>query len=91
MSKNAQFEVSQWTRGLVPWGKQCMSFYLGNMSRKIDNMGFYCCVSYLLKVLCVETQGQFFPDSFPEDQISSFQIMQSYLGGCFGDAVYICW
>ena len=54
-------------------------------------MGFYCCVSYLLKVLCVETQGQFFPDSFPEDQISSFQIMQSYLGGCFGDAVYICW
>lgn len=52
---------------------------------------FYCCVSYRLKGPLCETQGQFFSDSFPEDQIFSFQIVQSYLDWVFGDAVYICW
>lgn len=38
--------------------------------------------------LCRDSR-QFFSDSFPEDQIFSFQIVQSYLGGCFWEMQFI--
>lgn len=43
---------------------------------RINKLEFYCCVSYPLKVLFVNAQGQFFSGSFPGDQIPMFLIMQ---------------
>lgn len=66
-------------------------FSLRKYEPKDQQLGVLLYVSYPLKVLFVEAQGQFFSDSFPEDQISRFQIMQSCLGGCFGNEAYIYW
>lgn len=40
-------------------------FLFGEYKPRDQQLGVYCCVSYVLKVLFVEAHGQFF--SFPED------------------------
>lgn len=58
-------------------------FLVGKHESKKQQL--YCCVHYLLKFVFVKVQVQFYSDSFPEDQISMFQSMQSFLNGWFGN------